>query len=51
MTIKLDVLQCGSCERLKLGIHGTALGLAVVNGIVNGFLGEPIEMQGGRQFE
>ena|SRR5437660_1288619 len=35
MTIKLDVLQCGSCERLKLGIHGTALGLAVVMGAYN----------------
>ena len=35
MTIKLDVLQCGSCEGLKLGVHGTALGLAVVMGAYN----------------
>jgi hypothetical protein len=35
MTIKLDVLQCGSCEPLKLGVHGVALGLAVVMGAYN----------------
>jgi len=35
MTIKLDVLQCGSCEPLKLGFHGAALGLAVVMGAYN----------------
>jgi len=35
MTIKLDVLQCGSCEELKLGVHSTALGLAVVMGAYN----------------
>jgi len=35
MTIKLDVLQCGSCEPLKLGVHGAALGLAVVMGAYN----------------
>ena len=35
MTIKLDVLQCGSCEGLKVCVHGTALGLAVVMGAYN----------------
>jgi len=35
MTIKLDVLQCGSCERLKASVHGTALGLAVVMAAYN----------------
>src|SRR5437667_3860870 len=35
MTMKLDVLQCGSCEPLKLGVHGAALGLAVVMGLYN----------------
>jgi hypothetical protein len=35
MTIKLDMLQCGSCEPLKLGVHGAALGLAVVMGAYN----------------
>jgi len=35
MTIKLGVLQCGSCEPLKLGVHGAALGLAVVMGAYN----------------
>jgi len=35
MSIKLDVLQCGSCEPLKLGVHGAALGLAVVMGAYN----------------
>jgi hypothetical protein len=35
MTLPLPVLQCGSCERLKAGIHATALGLAAVMGLYN----------------
>ncbi len=35
MTTKLEVLQCGSCEPLKIGVHGAALGLAVVCGVYN----------------
>jgi hypothetical protein len=35
MTMKLDVLQCGSCEPLKIAVHGAALGLAVVMGVYN----------------
>jgi hypothetical protein len=35
MTMKLQVLQCGSCEPLKLAVHGAALGLAVVMGAYN----------------
>ena len=35
MTMKLDVLECGSCEPLKIAIHGAALGLAVVMGVYN----------------
>ena len=31
----LNVLKCGSCERLKVSVHGTALGLAVVMGVYN----------------
>ena len=31
----LNVLKCGSCEVLKAGVHGTALGLAVVMGVYN----------------
>ena len=31
----LTLLQCGSCEPLKLGVHATALGLAAVMGIYN----------------
>jgi len=30
MTMDMDVLHCGSCERLKAGVHATALGLAAV---------------------
>lgn len=32
---KLDVLDCGSCEALKLGVHATTLALAVVMGAYN----------------
>jgi hypothetical protein len=31
----MDVLECGSCETLKAGVHATALGLAVVMGLHN----------------
>ena len=31
----LNVLKCGSCEVLKAGVHGTALGLAVIMGVYN----------------
>src|SRR2546421_12636104 len=35
MNTPLRVLQCGSCEPLKLGVHGAAFGLAVVMGLYN----------------
>jgi hypothetical protein len=35
MTMDLTVLESGNCEELKLGIHATALGLAVVMGAYN----------------
>lgn len=35
MRIPQDVLQSGSYETLKAGVHATALGLAVVMGIYN----------------
>jgi hypothetical protein len=35
MTMDLKVLKCGNCEELKLGIHATALGLAVLCGLYN----------------
>jgi hypothetical protein len=35
LTLQVDVLNSGSHERLKAGIHGTALGLAVVMGVYN----------------
>ena len=35
MTTQLSVLQCGSCEPLKAGVHGTALGLFAVMGLYN----------------
>lgn len=35
MTVPLGVLQCGSCERLKAGVHATALGLAALMGLYN----------------
>jgi hypothetical protein len=31
----LPVLQCGHCEPLKLAVHASALGLAVLCGIYN----------------
>jgi hypothetical protein len=34
--VQLNVLNSGSCEGLKAGIHATALGLAVVMGVYNG---------------
>jgi hypothetical protein len=30
-----DVLQCGSCEEIKLGVHAGALGLAIIMGVYN----------------
>jgi hypothetical protein len=33
--VKLNVLNCGSCEALKTGVHAAALGLAVVMGAYN----------------
>ena len=33
--MRLNVLNSGSCEGLKAGIHTTALGLAVVMGVYN----------------
>jgi hypothetical protein len=35
MTMDLRVLKCGNCEELKLGIHATALGLAMLCGLYN----------------
>ena len=35
MTIDLNVLKCGNCEELKLGIHATTLGLAALCGLYN----------------
>jgi hypothetical protein len=35
MTMDLKVLNCGSCEELKAGVHATALGLVAVMGIYN----------------
>lgn len=32
---KLEVLEGGSCEALKAGVHATALGLAVLMGLYN----------------
>jgi hypothetical protein len=34
-TIRLTVLQCGECEPLKAGVHGSALALAAVMGLYN----------------
>ncbi len=33
--MELKLLQCGSCETLKMAVHATALGLAAVCGIYN----------------
>src|SRR5882724_8666424 len=35
MTMDLEVLKCGNCERVKLGVHGLALGLAALCGLYN----------------
>ena len=35
MDVDIKVLKCGNCEELKLGVHGTALALAVVMGAYN----------------
>jgi hypothetical protein len=35
VTMDLNVLKCGNCEELKLGVHATALGLAVLCGVYN----------------
>jgi hypothetical protein len=35
MEYELKVLQCGTCEPLKAGIHATALGLVAVMGLYN----------------
>ena len=34
-TMQLTVLQCGECEPLKAGVHGSALALAAVMGLYN----------------
>jgi hypothetical protein len=33
--MRLTVLQCGECEPLKAGVHGSALALAAVMGLYN----------------
>jgi hypothetical protein len=35
MDVDIKLLKCGNCEELKLGVHGTALALAVVMGAYN----------------
>lgn len=35
MTLPLPILRSGSCEPFKAGVHGAALGLAVVMGLYN----------------
>jgi len=35
MRVQIDLLQPGSCEGLKAGVHATALGLSVVMGAYN----------------
>lgn len=35
MTVDLPILQHGRCEPIKAGVHGAALGLAVVMGLYN----------------
>ena len=35
MNADIKLLRCGNCEELKLGVHGTALALAVVMGAYN----------------
>jgi len=34
--VRLDILNSGSCEALKMGVHATTLALAVVMGAYNG---------------
>ena len=31
----MKVLHCGSCEEMKLGVHATSLGLALLCGAYN----------------
>jgi hypothetical protein len=35
VTLDLDVLKCGNCEELKLGVHAGALAIAAVCGAYN----------------
>jgi hypothetical protein len=35
MSLDLDVLQCGNCEELKLGVHAGALAIAALCGAYN----------------
>ena len=35
MTLDLDVLKCGNCEELKLGVHASALAIAALCGAYN----------------
>ena len=35
MRTNLTLLECGSCEPLKLGVHAAALALATVMGVYN----------------
>ena len=35
MDMELRILECGTCEPLKLGVHAGAFGLAVVMGLYN----------------
>jgi hypothetical protein len=35
VTLELDVLKCGNCEELKLGVHAGALTLAALCGAYN----------------
>ena len=34
-TMNLTVLQCGECETLKAGVHGSALALSALMGLYN----------------
>ena len=34
-TLQLNVLQCGECETLKAGVHGSALAIVAVMGVYN----------------
>ena len=35
MTMEMEVLNCGNCEELKIGVHASALGLAALCGLYN----------------